>query len=129
MKPLIVLINSAVNKTQKIYCKGRIGRIPILLFAVLFYRPVKTAREVIDYVTFGMRHRHADSTKVHAHSSRSHLIVQLNLLQSNLSVSPLQQAATGSDDRTTASSSSSSVVGSVVKSKQQQTSSIPVRSR
>lgn len=41
------------------------------------------------YVRFGMRERHEDATKVHAHSSRSHLIVQLTLYtSSNSSASP-----------------------------------------
>ena len=108
----------------------------IFHFITHAHRPVKTAREVIDYVTYGMRHRAADSTKVHAHSSRSHLIVQLNLLQSNLTSQKQQQqqqqhkqqqhhqqSISGGDDNR------SNVVSGRSKQQQQQNSSIPVRSR
>ena len=40
-------------------------------------RPIATAEELMKYVVFGLLHRHEDSTKIHAHSSRSHLIVQV----------------------------------------------------
>ena len=74
---------------------------------------MSTAREVIDYVRYGMRHRHEDSTKVHSHSSRSHLIVQLNIYQTNHSgVSKQHTVADAGSNK-----------------KQQQSSSIPVRSR
>ena len=38
----------------------------------------------MEYVNFGLLHRHEDSTKIHSHSSRSHLIVQLNIYQMNI---------------------------------------------
>ena len=43
------------------------------------FRTVTSFQEVMTYVHYGLRRRHEDATKVHAHSSRSHLIVQLNL--------------------------------------------------
>ncbi len=46
---------------------------------VLNFRPVSSVQEVMTFVHYGLRRRHEDATKVHAHSSRSHLIVQLNL--------------------------------------------------
>eukprot|EP00111_Clytia_hemisphaerica_P024190 TCONS_00071287-protein len=88
----------------------------------LVSQPVSSAREVIDYVTYGMRHRHEDSTKVHAHSSRSHLIVQLNLFQTNMASS----ATTPLDERS--DETSPALSPSVGRSKQIGTS-IPVRSR
>lgn len=76
-------------------------------------KTVTTAREVIEYVKYGMRHRHEDSTKVHSHSSRSHLIVQLNIYQTNHS-----------------NSTNNNLVADPGSSKKPvQSSSIPVRSR
>eukprot|EP00795_Rhopilema_esculentum_P017163 gene17163-8705_t len=45
----------------------------------LVTKTVTSFQEVMTYVHYGLRRRHEDATKVHAHSSRSHLIVQLNL--------------------------------------------------
>ena len=45
-------------------------------------RPVDHAGEVIDLVQYGMLHRHEDATLVHAHSSRSHLVVTLTVTAS-----------------------------------------------
>lgn len=54
------------------------------LVIIFFHcRKVTSAKEVMDYVTYGMTHRHEDKTKIHSHSSRSHLIVQLNIYQTN----------------------------------------------
>jgi len=47
----------------------------------LTVKSINTAEEVMEYVRYGLLHRHEDSTNVHAHSSRSHLIVQLNIYQ------------------------------------------------
>ncbi|XP_046847281.1 kinesin-like protein KIF25 [Xenia sp. Carnegie-2017] len=49
----------------------------------LITRSVSSAQEVMKYVRYGMRERHEDATKIHAHSSRSHLIVQLTLYTSS----------------------------------------------
>jgi len=51
----------------------------------LVTKPVTSYQEVMTYVHFGLRRRHEDATKVHAHSSRSHLIVQLNLYHTSQS--------------------------------------------
>ncbi|CAB3977488.1 kinesin KIF25 [Paramuricea clavata] len=51
-------------------------------------RSVSSVQEVMKYVGYGMRERHEDATKVHAHSSRSHLIVQLTLYTSSNHISP-----------------------------------------
>lgn len=45
----------------------------------LVTRPVRTVQEVMAVVYYGMQRRHEDATMVHAHSSRSHLIVQLTI--------------------------------------------------
>ncbi|XP_033111801.1 kinesin-like protein KIF25 isoform X2 [Anneissia japonica] len=45
----------------------------------LTQRMVQNASEVVDLVHYGMLHRHEDATLVHAHSSRSHLIVTLTI--------------------------------------------------
>ncbi|CAH3032783.1 unnamed protein product [Porites lobata] len=45
----------------------------------LVTRPVNTVQEVMTVVYYGMKRRHEDATMVHAHSSRSHLIVQLTI--------------------------------------------------
>lgn len=45
----------------------------------LVTRPVNTVQEVMAVVYYGMKRRHEDATMVHAHSSRSHLIVQLTI--------------------------------------------------
>lgn len=42
-------------------------------------RAVTTVQEVMALVYYGMQRRHEDATMVHAHSSRSHLIVQLTI--------------------------------------------------
>lgn len=49
----------------------------LLTFSSL--RPVNTVQEVMAVVYYGMKRRHEDATMVHAHSSRSHLIVQLTI--------------------------------------------------
>ncbi|XP_028414826.1 kinesin-like protein KIF25 [Dendronephthya gigantea] len=51
-------------------------------------RSVRSVEDVMKYVGHGMRERHEDATKVHAHSSRSHLIVQLTLYTSSNQISP-----------------------------------------
>ncbi|XP_033635383.1 kinesin-like protein KIF25 isoform X2 [Asterias rubens] len=45
----------------------------------LTQRQVESAAEVVGIVQHGMLHRHEDATFVHAHSSRSHLIVTLTV--------------------------------------------------
>ncbi|XP_048577645.1 kinesin-like protein KIF25 isoform X2 [Nematostella vectensis] len=45
----------------------------------LVTKPVTTVQELMSLVYYGMCRRHEDATNVHAHSSRSHLIVQLQL--------------------------------------------------
>lgn len=45
----------------------------------LVTRAVSTVQEVMALVYYGMQRRHEDATMVHAHSSRSHLIVQLTI--------------------------------------------------
>lgn len=64
---------------QSKFCK--IGRFsPLRIF---YASSVSSAQEVMKYVRYGMRERHEDATKIHAHSSRSHLIVQLTLYTSS----------------------------------------------
>ena len=61
------------------------------LFSNVFnknFSSVTSVQEVMKYVGYGMRERHEDATKVHAHSSRSHLIVQLTLYTSSNQISP-----------------------------------------
>ncbi|XP_038059774.1 kinesin-like protein KIF25 isoform X2 [Patiria miniata] len=45
----------------------------------LTQRQVENASEIVELVQYGMKHRHEDATLVHAHSSRSHLIVTLTV--------------------------------------------------
>ncbi|XP_030849979.1 kinesin-like protein KIF25 [Strongylocentrotus purpuratus] len=45
----------------------------------LTQRAVTTAVEIVDLVRHGMTYRHEDATQVHAHSSRSHLVVTLTV--------------------------------------------------
>lgn len=45
----------------------------------LVTKTVTTVQEVMALVYYGMQRRHEDATMVHAHSSRSHLIVQLTI--------------------------------------------------
>lgn len=45
----------------------------------LVTKAVTTVQEVMALVYYGMQRRHEDATMVHAHSSRSHLIVQLTI--------------------------------------------------
>ncbi|XP_041462139.1 kinesin-like protein KIF25 [Lytechinus variegatus] len=45
----------------------------------LTQRSVTTAVEIVDLVRHGMMYRHEDATQVHAHSSRSHLVVTLTV--------------------------------------------------
>lgn len=47
----------------------------------LIFRRIHTEAELTDFVRLGLLHRHEDRTQVHEHSSRSHLIVQLNIYQ------------------------------------------------
>ncbi|KXJ23777.1 kinesin-like protein KIF25 [Exaiptasia diaphana] len=49
----------------------------------LVTKPVKNFGEVMNLVYYGMTRRHEDATMVHAHSSRSHLIVQLQVYSMN----------------------------------------------
>lgn len=42
-------------------------------------RPVTSSQEVVSLVYQGMQHRAADSTLIHEHSSRSHLIVTISI--------------------------------------------------
>ena len=42
-------------------------------------RPVTSSQEVVSLVYQGMQHRAADSTLIHEHSSRSHLIVTISV--------------------------------------------------
>ena len=44
-----------------------------------YLSPVNTVQEVMAVVYYGMKRRHEDATMVHAHSSRSHLIVQFTI--------------------------------------------------
>ena len=44
-----------------------------------FHRQVESAADIVELVQYGMRHRHEDATLIHAHSSRSHLIVTLTV--------------------------------------------------
>eukprot|EP00794_Sanderia_malayensis_P000444 gene444-1085_t len=53
----------------------------------LVTKTVTSVQEVMTFVHYGLRRRHEDATKVHAHSSRSHLIVQLNLYHTTQSAS------------------------------------------
>ncbi|XP_071955799.1 kinesin-like protein KIF25 isoform X2 [Antedon mediterranea] len=53
----------------------------------LTQRMVQNASEVVDLVHYGMLHRHEDATLVHAHSSRSHLIVTLTITSISTGVS------------------------------------------
>ena len=65
----------------------------LLTFSSL--RPVNTVQEVMAVVYYGMKRRHEDATMVHAHSSRSHLIVQLTIytVTNNASTSSTSDAA------------------------------------
>ena len=49
------------------------------IFFCPHFRQVESAAEVVGIVQHGMLHRHEDATFVHAHSSRSHLIVTLTV--------------------------------------------------
>jgi len=52
----------------------------VFILCMLFIlRAVSTVQEVMALVYYGMQRRHEDATMVHAHSSRSHLIVQLTI--------------------------------------------------
>lgn len=51
---------------------------PLWLY-LLHPRPVTSSQEVVSLVYRGMQHRAADSTLIHEHSSRSHLIVTISI--------------------------------------------------
>ena len=65
----------------------------------LFFRRIHTEAELTDFVRFGLLHRHEDRTQVHEHSSRSHLIVQLNIYQYKESTSSLSVPVSASLDQ------------------------------
>ncbi|XP_071506811.1 kinesin-like protein KIF25 [Diadema antillarum] len=69
----------------------------------LTQRPVTTAVEIVDLVRHGLTHRHEDATQVHAHSSRSHLVVTLTV---TIIQSPLHRPGTRSRSQSPSLSSS-----------------------
>ncbi|XP_022100787.1 kinesin-like protein KIF25 [Acanthaster planci] len=66
--------DSAVFKLNLRTCDDGSMEIPSLT-----QRQVENAAEIVELVQYGMRHRHEDATLIHAHSSRSHLVVTLTV--------------------------------------------------
>ena len=79
---------------------------PLWLY-LLHHRPVTSSQEVVSLVYQGMQHRAADSTLIHEHSSRSHLIVTISIecrgaeLSNATSMSSLVTPAHSQDSTTT----------------------------
>ena len=79
---------------------------PLWLY-LLHHRPVTSSQEVVSLVYQGMQHRAADSTLIHEHSSRSHLIVTISIecrgaeLSDATSMSSLVTPAHSQDSTTT----------------------------
>ncbi|XP_031549926.1 kinesin-like protein KIF25 isoform X2 [Actinia tenebrosa] len=63
----------------------------------LVTKPVSNFNEVMNLVYFGMCRRHEDATMVHAHSSRSHLIVQLQVFMTT-NQQPVARVSTPSSE-------------------------------